>query len=90
MEVEINGVDLIPGKDFIVSPDSRGIKGKGILIQKDSTHFVDARDRIVVELQDKLTWSAEQQVLNYTLILKLNVAQSAARQNRARRRWSPT
>ena len=68
MDVAINGVALVPGRDFIVSPDSKGALTEGLLVQKDSTHFVDARDRIVVELQDKLTWSAEQQVLNYTLI----------------------
>jgi len=68
MDVAINGVALVPGRDFIVSPDSNGALTEGLLVQKDSTHFVDARDRIVVELQDKLTWSAEQQVLNYTLI----------------------
>ena len=29
MEVNINGKDLVPGKDFIVSPESKGVKGKG-------------------------------------------------------------
>src|SRR5687767_12316524 len=33
MEVSINGKVLTPGKDFIVSPDSKGVKGKGKLIQ---------------------------------------------------------
>jgi hypothetical protein len=29
MDVAINGVKLIPGKEFIVSPDSRGVTGTG-------------------------------------------------------------
>jgi aminopeptidase YwaD len=68
MEVAINGVALVPGRDFIVSPDSRGVSGEGKLVQQDSTHFVDAVNRIMVTLEGKLTWSAEQTVLDYTVI----------------------
>ncbi len=68
MEVVINGVELVPGRDFIVSPDSRGVKGEGKLIQKDSVTFIDPANRILVVLQNKLTWSAEQKALDYTLI----------------------
>ncbi|TFF33357.1 M28 family metallopeptidase [Mucilaginibacter psychrotolerans] len=68
MEVAINGVALVPGRDFIVSPDSRGVTGEGKLVQQDSTHFVDAVNRIMVTLETKLTWSAEQTVLDYTVI----------------------
>ena len=68
MEVEINGQSLTPGVDFIVGPESRGAKGKGIVEEKDSTDFIDYAKRIIVNLQDKLTWSVEQQVADYTLI----------------------
>ncbi len=68
MEVEINGKTLTPGVDFIVGPESRGAKGKGKLEQKDSADFIDFENRIIVNLQDKLTWSVEQQVADYTLI----------------------
>ncbi len=68
MEVSINGIKLTPGKDFIVGPESRGAKGEGKLVQKDSVLFVDGKDRIVVKLEDKLTWSVEQAVADYTLI----------------------
>jgi len=68
MEVDINGVKLMPGRDFIVSPDSRGVKGEGKLAQKDSVTFIDPVNRILVVLEDKLTWSAEQKTLNYTVI----------------------
>jgi len=68
MEVAINDVALVPGRDFIVGPDSRGVKGEGKLIQKDSVTFIDPVNRIIVILQDKLTWSAEQKVQDYTEI----------------------
>jgi aminopeptidase YwaD len=53
MEVEINDKKLIPGVDFIVGPESRGIKAKGKLKQSDSTHFVDAADRIIVSFENE-------------------------------------
>jgi aminopeptidase YwaD len=68
MEVEINGQTLTPGVDFIVGPESRGAKDKGKLEEKDSVDFIDYENRIIVNLQDKLTWSVEQQVADYTLI----------------------
>jgi len=68
MEVAVNGVILVPGRDYIIRPDSRGVKGEGKLVQKDSTIFLDSKDRIIVTLDDKLTWSAEQQAVDYTVI----------------------
>ncbi|HTD99796.1 MAG TPA: M28 family peptidase [Mucilaginibacter sp.] len=68
MDVFINGILLSPGKDFIVSPDSHGVNGEGKLVQKDSTHFIDVKNRIIVELDDKLTWSVEPKQLDFTLI----------------------
>ena len=68
MEVSINGVVLTPGRDFIVGPESRGVKGEGKLMQKDSIHFLNLNNMVIVELQDKLTWSVEQQVADYTSI----------------------
>ncbi len=68
MEVSINGVALLPGKEFIVGPPSRGVQGKGTLVQKDSTHFVDEVNRIVLSLEKKLTWSVSQQVADFTTI----------------------
>lgn len=68
MNVAINGVKLIPGKEFIVSPDSKGVTGEGKLEQTDSTHFVDRKNRVIVSLEDKLTWSVEGKALDFTLI----------------------
>lgn len=68
MEVSINNVLLIPGRDYIVGPESHGIKASGQLIQKDSTHFINEKEHLIVALEDKLTWSAGQQAEDYTLI----------------------
>lgn len=68
MEVTLNGKLLVPGKDFIVSPDSRGIKAKGNLAQADSTQFVNQQNRIIVKLEDKLTWSVDAAAADYTMI----------------------
>lgn len=68
MDLSINGTALVPGRDFIIGPASRGVKGEGMLVQKDSIHFIDLKNRIVVELQDKLTWSVEQGVADFTLV----------------------
>ena len=68
MDVEINNKKLVPGVDFIVSPDSKGIKLKGKLLQADSTHFSDAEGRVIFALENKLTWSAEQEQSDGTVI----------------------
>lgn len=68
MELKINGKKLIPGEDFIVGQASVGIKASEDLTQKDSINFLDDRDRILVSLKDKLTWSVSQKVNDYTEI----------------------
>ena len=68
MEVTVNDKKLIPGVDFLVSADSHSNKGKGKLEQKDSVTFSDAADKIIVTLENKLTWDASQKEENYTII----------------------
>lgn len=69
MELVIDGKKLIPGKDFIVQQASVGVKAKANLEQKDSVNFLAASSRILVTLEDKLTWSVSQKVEDYTQIL---------------------
>jgi aminopeptidase YwaD len=69
MEVNVNGKDLIPGKDFIVSPETKGIKGNGSLDVLDSIQFINRKQMVVIKLQDKLTWDVSPEVANYSLIL---------------------
>lgn len=68
MEVTLNRKKLVPGKDFIVSPDSRGVHATGEVRQKDSTHFINPNYRIIVSVKDKLTWSVAAKPADYTLI----------------------
>jgi hypothetical protein len=68
MEVIINGKQLVPGKDFIVSANSRGVKATGRLKQEDSTHFTSLNKRIIVSVKDKLTWSVSGEMSNSTTI----------------------
>jgi hypothetical protein len=68
MFVAINDEPLVPGQDFIISPESRGVKKTIQLEQRDSTHFVDVADRVMVVKENKLTWSAEQKAKDYTII----------------------
>ncbi|GAB2974942.1 hypothetical protein GCM10027049_06750 [Mucilaginibacter puniceus] len=68
MEVSINGVALVPGREFIVGPPSRGVKATGKLSQADSISFINPENRILVELKNKLTWSVDQEVIDHTII----------------------
>lgn len=66
MELNINGKALTPGKDFIVSPSSTARKGTATLQQKDSITFIAPTERIVVRLENKLTWSVAPAAEDYT------------------------
>jgi aminopeptidase YwaD len=69
MEVNINGKDLVPGKDFIVAPETKGVKGSGDLDILDSIQFINRNKMVVIKMQDKLTWSVAPEAANYSLIL---------------------
>ena len=68
MEVIINGKDLVPGKDFIISPESKGVRGRGNLERVDSVQFVNRQNRLIVKLEDKLTWSVAPEEADFTVI----------------------
>lgn len=68
MELKINGKKLNPGKDFIVHQASKGIKVNDSLIRKDSLTYTNKSGSVVVGMVPKLTWSASQKVLDYTVI----------------------
>jgi len=69
MEVNVNGKDLVPGKDFIVSPETRGVKASGKLDQLDSIQYINRNSMVVFKMQDKLTWDVSPEVAPYSLIL---------------------
>lgn len=68
VQLRINDIVLEPGKDFIPSEESVGVKGKGRLVEKDATHFLDPEHRIIVTSEKKLTWSVAQEAADYTVI----------------------
>lgn len=57
MFLQIDRYRMEPGKDFIVSPDARGLRASGILEPIDSLTYGDRERTFIVQLQDKLTWS---------------------------------
>ncbi len=69
MEVNVNGKQLVPGKDFIVDPAAKGIKKAGKLIKKDSVSFINPEERFIVRLEDKLTWSVSKELADYSMII---------------------
>jgi aminopeptidase YwaD len=73
MQVSINGKVLVPGRDFLVTAKSRGLKASGNLVQTDASHFADASHSLTVSIEDKLTWSARGTVDTGTTI-QLNKA----------------
>ncbi len=69
MQVNINGKDLIPGKDFIVSPETKGTSCSGSLTSLDSIQFINRKQMVIIRMQDKLTWDVSPEVAPYSLIL---------------------
>ena len=68
MDVAVNGKNLVPGKDYIIGPESRGIKAKGNLERADSVQFVNREKRVIVKLEDKLTWDVSPESIDITVI----------------------
>ena len=81
MQVSINGKKLVPGKDFIVQQASVGVTAKTNLVQQDSINFLAASSRILITLEDKLTWSVSQKAEDYTQILVKKSALSSIPKN---------
>jgi aminopeptidase YwaD len=69
MYVSINGKELVPGKEYIVGAESKGTKASGELMKGDSVQFFNRKERLVVKLQDKLTWTVATEAADYTTLL---------------------
>ncbi|MGZ3884651.1 MAG: M28 family metallopeptidase [Bacteroidia bacterium] len=70
MSVKADGKTLKPGAEFIVSPESSGIKGKYRLVKKDSVTWLAENSPIplAVTVQKKLTFSVAGKAENYCVI----------------------
>ena len=69
MELSINGKMMVPGKDFIVSPESRGVKANGRLEQADSIQYINRENKVIIKVADKLTWSVAPEEVGFTIII---------------------
>jgi len=69
MQATVNGKELVPGKDFIVGPESKSIKAEGSGFKrgkgKDSLLFYNPEEAFLIELADKLTMDLSPQVADY-------------------------
>ena len=81
MSLSINGTALTPGKDFIVGNESHSTNMKGKLQQADSVTWINAQERIVINLVDKLTWDVDQHQADYTSFRILKTALKNLPQN---------
>jgi aminopeptidase YwaD len=69
MELTVNGKALVPGVDFIVSPETKSVKASGDFEQLDSIQFINRKEMVVIKMQDKLTWSVATEAADYYLLL---------------------
>jgi len=69
MYVSINGKELVPGIDYIVGAESKGIKASGELEQADSVQFLNRKEKFIVKLEDKLTWTVAPEEAQYSMVL---------------------
>lgn len=74
MEVRVNGKKLKPGEDYIVSPESSGLKGSFKVEKKDSTTYISREGEmpVAVVLQRKLTFSVAHEAQPYCAVELLN------------------
>lgn len=66
MQLNVNGIQLTPGKDFIIGNESQSANTKGALQQADNITWINAQQRIIINLTDKLTWDVERHQADYT------------------------
>jgi aminopeptidase YwaD len=74
MSLKINGKILVPGKDFIIGQASPGLKANGKFVKEDSIHYVSIENRLILTLQNKLTWSVATRLDSFTQIFVKNTA----------------
>lgn len=61
MELKVNGKKLVPGRDFIINPKSRGLKGRFVLSKsKEKGIYYSNADDILVQSSSRLIWTPSQ------------------------------
>jgi aminopeptidase YwaD len=73
MNLTINGKVLKPGTDFIISPESMGLKGKFNVEKKDSVTYTGGEEiPFILNLKRKLTFSVSTECAHYCAVEILN------------------
>jgi hypothetical protein len=78
VHLAINGRKLLPGRDFLVGPESVSFHGTASLEQADSNVWIDARKKIIFETADKLTWSVATEQAAFTRFTVVKTAWPSA------------
>lgn len=68
MFVSINDKELVPGKDYIIGAESKGRKASGELDKADSVQFINQKERVIIKLEDKLTWTVAPEVADFAMV----------------------
>ena len=90
MHLSIDGNEMRPGKEFIITPSSRSLKGNFEVRQVDSNTFVNDRRNFKMRLADKLTWSISNKTHDSTGIVLLRSSITKVPSNvriRMRNKW---
>ena len=72
ISLTVNGLNLIPGKDFLVSAESNSANVSGTLKTIDSVTFGDESTHVSFEKVGKLTWRVSRIQEKYTKIQLMN------------------
>lgn len=83
IKLKVDGKKLEPGIDFIVSPESKGIKGNFFVQKKDSVTYVGGTSDqpLALNIRKKLTFSVAQEEANYCEIDLLATSNESPIQN---------
>ena len=63
--LKVNGKALVPGKEFLVEPESNSVKAKGQLVAADSITYISRENNFVLLLTNKAGWSVSSEVAPY-------------------------
>lgn len=68
ISLKINGKELILGKDYLPSASVPSAEFSGSLIKVDSVHYINKEKKIIIQLENKLMFSASTQQDDFVLI----------------------
>ncbi len=68
MQLSLNGIQLVPGTDFLATPESRAVIARGRMERLDSITWVDRERLVALTTVPKLTWSVSAKQEGYTML----------------------